>query len=208
MDVSNQRVLFSRGNAVRSFANQSRAECSVARFDGYAVHTSSELQPGRAGCIGSTCRSARLEASSFASCAAACLDQPFCEAVTWVGRKHESPALRGSCWGRTAGSPATFLVAVRRGKWPSEATFLAVAAEASGNDNPDDAGHAAAVFVAGIVRCGPCAPQQEMDALCARLHLCAAGSACAARTESRGKQRGACADGAVARNENPWLVGS
>ena len=166
MELSSRQALFSRGNAVRSFANQSETECSVARFDGYAVHTSSELQPGRAGCHGPTCRSARLEASSFASCAAACLAQPFCEAVTWVGRKHESPLLRGSCWGRTAGSPATFLAAVAAG----QSTFLAVAAERSGN-NPDAGRNA--VFVAGVVRCGPCEPQREMDALCTRLHLCA-----------------------------------
>ena len=166
MEAASHRALFIRGNAVRSFANQSSV-CSVARFDGYAVHTSIELQPNRAGCKGSTCRSARLEASSFASCAAACLAQPFCEALTWVGRKHGNPLLRATCWGRTAGSPATFLAAVAAGG----STVLVAAAESDGA-RPDHTGHDA-VFVAGFVRCGPCDPQREMDALCTRLHLCA-----------------------------------
>ena len=166
MEAASHRALLSRSNAVRSFANQSSV-CSVARFDGYAVHTSSELQPNRAGCKGSTCRSAQLEASSFASCAAACLAQPFCEALTWVGRKHDNPLLRATCWGRTAGSPATFLAAVAAGG----STVLVAAAESDGA-RPEHTGHNA-VFVAGFVRCGPCDPQREMDALCTRRHLCA-----------------------------------
>ena len=91
------------------------ANCTVVRHDGFVVHTSKDL----AGTIAKiargeprmgTCRSARLlTRSTFDECAAACLGQPFCEAVTWIDHGHVDRRLRGSCFGRTAGTPATWV---------------------------------------------------------------------------------------------------
>ena len=59
------------------------------------------------------CRRQHLAASSFETCAAACLAQPFCEAATWFNPDVVQPDsrsnLRGICVGRTAGNPSDFI---------------------------------------------------------------------------------------------------
>ena len=171
------------GGPVRSFHNAS-ASCTTVRLDGYAVHAPGELRPARAfhaSCRGA-CRSARLlEGSSFAACAKACLAQPFCEAVTWISSKHDEPLLRGTCWGRTSGTPNTFLEAA--------AEFDSARQKCAGCTTDP-----AKSFVAGIVSCGPCDLQKEMDALCTRL-----GS----RVRTRAWDN-RCGRGSVARNEHTW----
>ena len=137
------------------------SSCSVVRHEGYSAHTSKELSiilgRGSADDKKGSCKSARLLArSSFASCAAACLAQPFCEAVTWLGSKHRNSQLRFGCFGRTAGLPATFLNET----------------EAFG---PSDDADATMTVVSGIVRCAPCELQQRLDAICASLFSPASG---------------------------------
>ena len=133
--------------------------CSVLRYDGYAAHPSREI----AGIVAKinrgeprmgSCRSARLlTKSSFAACARACLTQPFCEAVTWVSHQHDEARLHGSCFGRTAGTPATFVPAATVFGGNKSSCFGCTTA-------------AAQRFVAGLVHCAACDLQQQLDALC------------------------------------------
>jgi len=105
---------------------------------------------------GRRCRVARLLKGDddFEACAEACLAQPFCEAVTWFGPSYAVRHLKGSCFGRTAGSPPVFQPHLRAAN--------ALAQEESWPINSS--------VVTGYVHCSPCPLQEELDAHCQHIY--------------------------------------